>query len=339
MMMPPKDPPYFPEHHTCALALLEALKGHNAAVVSHARPDGDCVGAAVALTRMLNAKSISAIAINQHPVPARLTSFIKGTPLRFGATELNGDSACVYVDCAGAERAGEQLAPKLPQALGNLDHHVTNPAFARYNLVAHGATATCELIAGLAFDLGWPVDATTASALYLGLFTDTGGFRYAALSARTFALAAWLIERGADPGRTAYLLTVGKPWGSLDLLERFLGSRARFCEGRLAVARIAQADFKVTETTPEDADDFPGMMVVAEGVTIAAAFEELSDGRWKCSLRATDEAARVDRIAETYGGGGHPCAAGFTLPEPVDVFQPAFVEAIERHLREQFPEN
>lgn len=326
---------FFSEHHAAAFALINDLAGLEVAVVSHVRPDGDCVGAAVALTRILRAQGISAVALNRHPMPDRLGNFAADTPLRFGVEEAGAAVATVYVDCAAPDRAGETLAPKLPEAVGNLDHHVTNPCFARHNVVAPDAAATCELLAGLAHDLGWPVDAVTATALYAGIFTDTGGFRHSALSARTFELVAWLVGLGADASAIANQLTTGKPWGALDLLERFLQSRERHLDGRLAFAQTSQRDFAETGTSREDAEDFPGMLAVAAGVAVAAAFEELIDGRWKCSLRTTEASARVDRLAERNGGGGHPRAAGFTLREPFDTFRETFISQVEAHLNKE----
>ncbi len=325
----------FPEHHAAFEALLDdlrAVSGQPVAVVSHVRPDGDCLGAATALTRLLRSLGIAATAYNQHPAPPRLRPFCEGTPWEFEALTVGDAAAAIYVDSAGMDRVGQLLGPNLPPAWGNFDHHVTNPGFARHNLIAPDATATCELIAGLAQDLAWPVDAATANALYLGLFTDTGGFRYANLSARTFELAGWLVRQGANPLGVAAAVLEGRPWGGLDLLERFLASRRRYADGLLATAQLTLGDFTETNTTREDAENLGGLLRDAEGVAIAAAFEELPDGRWKCSLRATDPARRVDQLALRYGGGGHPCAAGFTLPHSLAEDLPGFIETATQHL-------
>jgi len=192
---------HYPEHSPVLAQLLGALAGRPVAVIGHARPDGDCIGAQVALQRILASRGLDVICINADPVPRRLqfltagVSFHRVDDLPSGATQR----AAVFVDCADHARPGERLKALFPQPVGTIDHHLSNRGYATYNIVESSSAATCEMLAGMSLDLGLEIDAPAAQALFTGIMTDTGQFRFAAASARCFQLAGELVARGAAP--------------------------------------------------------------------------------------------------------------------------------------------
>src|SRR5581483_4059580 len=104
----------------------------------------------------------------------------------------------------------------------NIDHHLSNVGYAAVNLVDSASAATCELLAGLIFDRGLPVDARTAQALYTGILTDTGQFRFSSTSRRCFVLAGELVARGAEPTEAGYELYERETEGKMRLLQHYL---------------------------------------------------------------------------------------------------------------------
>lgn len=123
---------FYPELSARFAQLLEALHGRKVAVIGHSRPDGDCIGAQVALARVLAAQGLEVICINSDIVPRRLQFLVPG--MQFYRTDDavrdTTDYAAVFVDCADHLRAGERLRARFPAPVGNIDHHLSNAGFA-----------------------------------------------------------------------------------------------------------------------------------------------------------------------------------------------------------------
>lgn len=294
--------------------LLADLGSRPVAVVGHARPDGDCIGSQVALARVLRARGHAVVCANADAVPRRL-AFLVGDLTFAPAAALTGDPAAIFVDCADHLRAGEKLRARLPAPLGNIDHHLSNEGFAQHNLIETRAAATCEILARLFLDAGLPVDAATAQALYAGIVTDTGQFRFQSTTRETFLLAAELVARGARPAEIGQELYERESPGRMELLRRFLGSFERRCDGRVCIGTLPQGIFAQTGTSAEDTEGLVDYARGIEGVEIGVLIEERPDG-FKASLRAKDPALRLDQVAGLFGGGGHACAAGLSLRGP-----------------------
>jgi bifunctional oligoribonuclease and PAP phosphatase NrnA len=325
---------FYPELAAGFERLLTVVAGKPVTVVGHARPDGDCIGSQVALTRLLTAAGRDALSVNSDPVPRRLEFIVADTP--FLRTEALGDrakaSAAVFVDCADHARAGDRLKALFPAPAGNIDHHLSNGGYAAVNLVDSGSAATCEILAGLAFDFGLPVDAVTAQALYAGILTDTGQFRFASTSRRCFVLAGELVARGASPAVAGRELYERESPGRMQLLQRFLGSLQMECGGRVCLGTLPAGIFQETGTTAEDTEGLVDYARSIVGVDIGGLIEERPDGGFKASLRAKEAAFRVDLVAAEFGGGGHACAAGLNVKSPLPDFKARLIAALARRL-------
>ncbi len=310
----------YPHLRDTFAALLAACEGRRVVVIGHARPDGDCIGSQVALCRLLRARGIDAVCCNPDAVPRRLAFLVTDTPFVALEAALAEGRAAIFVDCADRNRAGARFAEAFPRPLGNIDHHLSNPAFAEYNLVDTSSAAAAEILAGLAQDAGLPLDAATAMGLYTGISTDTGQFRFSATTERTFRLAAALVAAGADPARAGLELYERETFGKLQLLQRFLASLETCAEGRVCIGLLPEGIYGETGTTIEDSEGLVDYARAIDGVEIGAMVE-MRDGAIKGSLRAKDAAYRVDRIAAQFGGGGHACAAGLNVKgESMDAF-------------------
>lgn len=293
-------------------ALLGSLSGRKLAVIGHARPDGDCIGSQVALARALRALGHDVVCLNPDPVPRRLAFLTEGETFYRTDTLPTGDYAALYVDCADQERAGDRLKARFPSPLANIDHHVSNVGYATQNIVDASSAATCEILAGLLLDHGLAVDALTAQALYTGIVTDTGQFRFSSTSRRTFLLAAELVARGARPAVASYELYERETVGRLQLMQRFFASLQIECGGRLCIGVLPDGIFAETGTTQEDTEGLVDYARSIDGVDVGVLIEERA-GAIKASLRSKEPVYRMDRIAAQFKGGGHACAAGLNV--------------------------
>jgi bifunctional oligoribonuclease and PAP phosphatase NrnA len=310
---------------------LDQLKGETVLVLGHRRPDGDCIGSQVALTRILQNLGVNARAVNADPSPRTLTKFLGDTKLHRPEDIADTNAIIITVDCADHARVGDQLKDRFPKVFLNIDHHVSNTKFAEHNLVLSEASATGEILAKFFFDCGYTVDKTTAEALYLGICTDTGQFCYAGTNASVFEVCRLLCEAGCNPSKVSHELYEREKPGRIQLLQRFLASFRMEFQGRVCVGAIQEEFYHETGTKPEDAEGFVDYARSLEGVEIGVLVENRND-ILKGSFRAKDKRFRVDLLAKEFKGGGHACAAGFNVESSFDEFYPKLVDAIGRHL-------
>jgi phosphoesterase RecJ-like protein len=321
---------YFPEHAAAFTAAIEAIWGQPVAILGHVRPDGDCIGSQVALARCLRGMGFDAVCYNHHPVPLNCRSFVGDTAFHLDEAGVETDRVAISVDCADRKRLGPVLQEAYPDVYLNIDHHISNSLYARHNLIEGQASATGEVLAGMMLDLAIPFDAVAAQALYVGIATDTGQFRFGSTTKNTFEICCHLMESGADPAAAAMELYERQSRAALALLQRFLASFRYLCDGRVCLGIIREEDWAATGATKEDTEGLVDYARAIEGVDIGILLEE-RDGTLKGSFRAKDPVHRVDQLASQFNGGGHSCAAGFNPELPLDIFLPRLMTALETH--------
>ena len=325
---------FFPTLSADFARLLASIAGQKIAVIGHARPDGDCIGAQVALARVLAARGHDVICVNPDPVPRRLLFLVNG--MKFYRTDdvlsLTEQRAAIFVDCADHARGGERLKGKYSAPVAVIDHHLSNVGYAEFNLVDSTSAATCEILAGVFFDNGLPVDAQAAQALFTGILTDTGQFRFNSTTRRCFVLAGELVARGARPPEAGYELYERETEGKLRLLQHFLASLRLECNRRVCIGILPAGIFESTGSNAEDTEGLVDYARSIDGVDIGALIEERADGTVKASLRAKDPAYRLDLVAAKFNGGGHACAAGLNLKSGAENFYPRLVAAFAERL-------
>ncbi|QYY35338.1 DHH family phosphoesterase [Ruficoccus sp. ZRK36] len=322
---------YFPHLSESFLQLLSELRGKPVAVLGHLRPDGDCIGSQVALTRVLRTQGVDAIAVNRDEAPRVMQAFIADTPWAQAKDFDPQGHLSVNVDCADPIRVGMLLEKKFPETFANIDHHVSNPNYARHNFVEPSTAATAEVLTGLFFDHDLPVDAVTAQALYVGISTDTGQFRFPTTSGQVFELCARLCACGASAGGVARELFEREPLAKLKLLQRFLGTLKLVHGERICIGTLREKDFEETGAAHEDAEGFVDYARDLDGVDIGIFVQEF-ENQVKGSLRAKTRNYRLDRLARKFGGGGHAPAAGFNQHRPLEEVCDLLLKAAAEHL-------
>ena len=314
--------------------LLPSLAGRKIAIIGHARPDGDCIGSQVALARVLTARGHDVICVNPDPVPRRLRFLVTG--VTFTRTDdvvaTTADRAAIFVDCADHARGGERLKAHYPEPVAMIDHHISNVGYALANLMDSTSAATCEILAGLFFDNHLPVDPQTAQALFTGILTDTGQFRFSSTSRRCFLLAGVLVACGARPADAGFELYERETVGKMRLMQHYLASLRLECGGRVCIGTLAPDVFEVTGSTGEDTEGLVDYARSIDGVDVGVLIEQRADGTVKASLRAKEPAFRVDLVAAQFNGGGHACAAGLNLKAGTENFVARLVAALAQSI-------
>ncbi|MCA3747735.1 MAG: bifunctional oligoribonuclease/PAP phosphatase NrnA [Rubrobacter sp.] len=272
-----------------------------AAVTTHVGADGDAIGASAALVHLLRALGVEAVFCHREEVPNYLCWLIPDA-LR----ELPEGYDLLVVDTSRADRSGVPI-PESGARL-NLDHHEDNPLYAEYNLVDPRAAASAEIVARLFRELGVPFGREAAEAIYTGICTDTGGFRFRNISPEAHELVADLLRAGVVPAEVDDRINRTGTIEQLNIVGTSMAKARRY--GAVIVSTVDSDDYERTGATELDSKEAIDCLRTVAGVDVVAHLREVPEGT-KGSLRS--ETVDVGEIARLFGGGGHRLAAGFTM--------------------------
>ncbi len=316
--MQPNGVPVPPERAQAARDVAAVLTGaRHVVLTTHVNADGDGVGSEVALWHLLRARGVSVTIANPTDIPDRFHFMIPdGADASDRAVrEIERADVVASLDIGDLSRLGNlaTVISKRQPPFVCIDHHVGPVKLpAGPYLVAPDATATAELIFDLASVAGWPLTPESAQALYVGLLTDTGGFRFSNTTARALRVAAALLEKGVDPEEVYGSVYASAPEGRVRLLAEVLQTLVVEPEVGLAWVSVPADALRRHEVTPDDLDGIVEFPRSIAGVRLALLFRHIGSGRIKVSFRSMGE-VDVAELAHQFGGGGHHRAAGASL--------------------------
>jgi phosphoesterase RecJ-like protein len=316
------------------VATILADPGRRFVIATHRNPDGDALGSMLALARALRAAGRDALMWHCEPDPVRPDMrfmFHADEPILAELPADAGERTLVAVDCASAHRLSDLEPRSLAGTVVNLDHHHDNTRFGDLNLVEPTASSTAEVVVHVLEAAGWPLDASVAEPLYVGLVTDTGRFSQANTSPEAHRVAALLAESGLDIVAISRALYEEEPLQRLRLLGRALASVRSLLDGRLIVAVLKREDFDAAEATCDDTEGIVEMLRRSRGAYVAALVRERDEGL-RVSLRSTTPDVDVSAIARAEGGGGHRAAAGCTSHRPLEELLAQLTAAVAAQL-------
>lgn len=315
---------------TSPKTVLERLLGAASVVLTtHVNADGDGAGSQVAVAAFLRGRGIPAWIVNPTPFPDAFRFLL---PDPSWALPAKGDDAArrcreadlaVVLDTSQASRIGRvnPLIRRLPKVV--VDHHPPAPGavegvvFRDETAAATGAMVLKILeeagapwaTAGVPAAGGPPWTREIASALYVAVLTDTGGFRFANATPECFRTAARLVELGARPALLHRAVYGRFRRRRYELLRHSLATLEVHESGRIAWMIVPVGPYRSLGATADDLEGFVDVPRSIEGVQAALLFRTTSEGDTKVSLRSTGDVV-VNELATALGGGGHPRAAG-----------------------------
>jgi phosphoesterase RecJ-like protein len=295
-------------------------------VTSHARPDGDGIGSALACGQILRVMGKDAEVVMHDGVPRiyqNLPFAERAIQADAVPANLSSNDAVVLLECDSKRRAGLEGLEKC--FLINIDHHASGRNFAHINWIDSTVMATAELVYRLARLACVPVDRDIATCLYTGLMTDTGSFMFEGTNEHTFTVARELVLAGADPAHCARHIYFGHSTAKMRLLGAALSNLHR--EGALAWIWVTQDEMQRFGAREEDCEGLVNYALSIADVQVAIFFRELPDSRYRVSIRSKGE-VNVSAVAEHFGGGGHKCASGCSIDGPLDAAVSRIVERL-----------
>ena len=284
------------------------LRGADSIVIlAHSKPDGDTLGSSFALLYALEKLGKTARVECADPVQPRFGFLYSGyEPKDF---EPGFVVAVDTADAALLARLGEVYQDRIDLCI---DHHKSNAFYAKQTLLDVTAAAAGEIIYQLIVALGVQIDRPIANAVFTAITTDTGGFRFAGVTARTHRIAADLIGCGADHAGINQLIFETKTRGRI-AVDRLMLETIRFDFGGLCATIVIPADIKERYTvTEDDLEGISSLPRTIEGVLAGVTVRENRNGSCRISLR-TKHPLDASSICAALGGGGHANAAGATV--------------------------
>lgn len=273
-------------------------------IIGHIRPDGDCLGAGLALYRLAKNEGKLAEVVYDSELPEHY-SFLPD----FNIINKNtgGHDLLLIVDCGDELRMGKyhKLLKKTKSI--QFDHHITNNGFAESNYVFPEKSSTCEILSDILLPEG-VVDKEIASYLYVGLSTDTGHFMHNNVTGNVFDIAAKLMELGADAYNINISLYRSKTVNKTRLIGRAIESMRFFADNSICVISIKPSDLIETNCVLADTEGLIDLAMDIGCVKVAVCMTEQPENKYKVSFRS--KGFNVSNCAAVFGGGGHVQAAG-----------------------------
>lgn len=289
---------------------LQLIQNYNVIIIHrHTNPDGDAIGSQVGLAQLI-----------KYNFPDKTVYIVGDDPKRYGFVENSApneicdetyeDALAIILDTSVKSMISDNRYERAKATI-RFDHHIYCETIADVDIVDNTYESCCGLLTDFALQTGLKLNVPAAKALFTGMVTDSGRFRYDSTNARTFRLAAALIEQNFDTN-DIYANLYADDFDMILLRAKYV-QKIRFTEHN--VAYIITTKEELAETP---ADEFTvsrgmvGVMSDIRGVDTWVNYTETDRGVL-CELRS--KKYNINSIAVKYGGGGHAKASGATIKD------------------------
>ena len=291
--------------------VAELRKRQAFVMVSHVKPDGDTLGAGLALGLALKRLGKRVHYFQEGSVPRNLrfladSEFVSSVV----PADLPADALWVFCDMSDTGRAGESLPKLARENVLDIDHHLGNTHFGALNYVLPHECSTGTCVMHLLRALGAPITPEIATCLLTTIMTDTGGFMHSNTTADVLRISAELIDLGADRATIVDEIYANKRFAATQVIGAALASARLEKDGRYVWSVVDDAMLKAASADGEDTEEIVQHLRAVEGVEVAALFKDY-DGDLRVSLRSNGR-INVQSAAGRLGGGGHFRASGLT---------------------------
>lgn len=309
--------------------VLSFLKEHdNYTILTHASPDGDTIGSGYALCSVLRMMGKKANVKNPDEIPDKF-SYFKDEIEHIDFEE----QTIISVDIADEALLGrlkDEYSGRIQLAI---DHHVSNTHFAERLYLDVSASAVCECIFDVVKGLGYSITVNIANALYTGIATDSGCFKYSNTTPKTHIIAAELVSLGIDFALINRLMFDTKSKSQLEIEKMAMASAEFAFDDRCIILTATKQMIEESGCSEQDMEGLAPIARCVEGVLVAVVIKEKEEGTFKVSLR-TYPPVDASEICKNFGGGGHKAAAGCTLKGEVEDVKSAVKSVIGKALEQ-----
>lgn len=303
-------------------------KNNNFIILTHSSPDGDTLGAAFALFYALKMQNKKVMVVCSDKIPEKYRYFISNTDM------VNDEGAyIVAVDVADKKLLGsleERYGDKVELAI---DHHVSNTLYAKKLCLDPSSSATCEVMYDVILHMGVKINDIIAKALYTGISTDTGCFKYQNVKAKTHKVAAALYEYNIKADEINRIMFDTKSRRLLELEHMVIDAAEFHFDGRCMILSVTSEMQEKTGCSGPELETMAVLSRSVEGVICGVTIKQTDAETFKLSFRTYDPLNASD-ICMELGGGGHKGAAGATLTGTLDEVKEKILAAVGKAMEE-----
>lgn len=284
-------------------------------VLAHANPDGDTLGSAVSLYLGLKSigQNIKIACIDKISQKYKFLNECENILTNF---DENNFDAVIFVDCGNKKMTKfHEKKPKIhsdKMVKINIDHHPSNDYFGEINFISTNSASTTEIIFHLLKDLKINITPKIATALLLGIYTDTGSFMHQNTKPESYKIASELVKLGANISQIARNVFQNYELKTLKLWGKALQNLNVSADGA-AIVGIEKKDYESIGASRSDLEGVIDYINSMPEARYSVLLSEDETGNVKASLRTRKKDVDVKALAEQFGGGGHVKASGFTI--------------------------
>lgn len=303
-------------------------------VASHLRPDADALGCTIAMALWIRSLGIPVKAWNEDGMPEKFRYLPQASILTEPEADAPEFDLLVALDTSVKNRLGKVLdAAGSIGGIINIDHHVSNERYGGLNYIYPAAPATGQILFDFLRSCNAEISPDIASNLYAAISTDTGSFQYEGTTPHTFEVAAELIRCGVNVAQLSKSMYDSQPKRRLELLRHALNECRFSCEDKAVCFTLSLDQVELLGVTAEDNEGIIDHLRAVDTVVAAVFFEELPAGKIRVSARSKDPRLDVCKICQSFGGGGHPLAAGARIKGTLEEVREKFMKAVEEEIR------
>lgn len=281
-------------------------------IVAHVNPDGDAIGSTFAVYFALKklGKDVHVVM----PSFSEVFEFLPGVESRVDNIEEDYDLLIALDSSDYTRLAISEEEYNRAKKVIMLDHHQISQPYGDFRYINDQKSSASEIAFLFIKSLEVEIDENIATLLYTGIMTDTGSFNYSNATPDTFRVVAELLENGAKAVDVCKRLNDTMKEAKLKLLAKAIDNMEVFYNGKMRFTYISYEEIEGLGIHDEDAEGMTNYLRAVEGTEVAVYVRGKSDGTYKVSMRSNGS-VDVSKIAISFGGGGHPRAAGYTMTD------------------------
>lgn len=289
----------------------------NVVIFSHRRPDGDTIGANLALAEALKLRGVNVKSVCVDPIPVAYRGF---TDMNAFVSDFDKSSVDLYIGVDGSSTSQLVFPQQFPEILDDtvpfisIDHHISNTRFGTLPVVVPDACSTTFVLFYILQELGWHITPSMATYLLLGLYYDTGSFMHQNTTEEVMSMACELMRYGADRAGVVRMLYASKRVAQLKLLGAILERMQKMDDGTV-LSGLMNSDFVRERAISEDTNGAVDYLAsLKDGRFSVLLSEDRVHGVVKGSARTRRDDVDMSVLSGKFGGGGHAKASGFGIP-------------------------
>ncbi len=289
------------------------MAAQNLFCIAHPYSDGDALGSQLALYHFCQATGKNCVCLNFEPLPEQLSWLEGADKVTSELAENMSYDLAFLMETTEAKRMGDRVEffARAKETV-HLDHHIGVKGLGSINILEEQASSTCEILYNILEKTGVKLNLECRQAIYVGIMTDTGNFRYNNSTPRSHEIVAALIDQGLVVDDIYKKVYENTNYKRVVMHGIVMGRAKSLCNGKLITSYLKKEDFDSIGADEVDSDGAIRNISNIRGIEAALLFKEVEGGKVKISFRSTGR-LNVMEISKRFNGGGHKLAAGAQL--------------------------